>query len=72
MEKLEIILGDITLLETDAIVNAANRLFWAVAVWTAAFIVPPDRGCLQSVVRCRAARQAAQKSQRDTTCPANM
>ena len=49
-----------------------TRLFGAVVVWTAAFIVPPDRGCLQSAVRCMAARQATQKSQRDTTCPANM
>ena len=69
---LQIIRNDITKMSVDAIVNAANRLFWAVAVWTAAFIVPPDRSCLQSAVRCRAARQAAQKSQRDTTCPANM
>ena len=69
---LQIIRNDITKMSVDAIVNAANRLFWAVAVWTAAFIVPPDRGCLQSAVRCMAAKPAAQKSQRDTACPANM
>lgn len=43
---LQIIRNDITKMSVDAIVNAANRLFWAVAVWTAAFIVPPDPGLL--------------------------
>ena len=52
-------------MSVDAIVNAANTShFWAAAVWTAAFIVPPDRSCLQNAVRCMAAKPAAQKSQR--------
>ena len=62
---LQIIRNDITKMSVDAI-------FWAAVVWTAAFIVPPDRNCLQNAVRCMAARLAAQKSQRDIACPANM
>lgn len=69
---LQIIRNDITKMSVDAIVNAANRLFWAVVVWTAAFIVLLDRGCLQSAVRCMAARPEVLKSQRGTVYPANM
>ncbi len=69
---LQIIRNDITKMSVDAIVNAATLLFWVAAVWTAAFIVPPDRNCLQNAVCCMAARPAAQKSQKDTVCPANM
>ena len=47
-----------------------TRPFWAAVVWTVAFIVRPDRNCLQNAVRCMAARLAAQKSQRDIACPA--
>ncbi len=46
--------------------------FWVAAVWTAAFIVRPDRNCLQNAVRCMAAKPAVQKLQRGTVCPANM
>ena len=63
---LQMIRNDITKMSVDAIVNAANT------VWTAAFIVPPDRNCLQNAVRCMAAKPAVQKSQKDTVCPANM
>ena len=56
---LQMIRNDITKMSVDAIVMAA-------------FIVRPDRNCLQNAVRCMAAKPAVQKLQRDTVCPANM
>ena len=40
---LELVLGDITAQEVDAIVNAANRRWPAAAEWTARFTVPVAR-----------------------------
>ena len=43
--KLEIVVGDITKLEVDAIVNAANGTPWAAAAWTARSTARRAWGC---------------------------
>ena len=46
MDKIiELITGDITTLDADAIVNAANNSFWAVVEWMEQFIMLPDLNC---------------------------
>ena len=45
MAELKVTRGDITRLEVDAIVNAANTRCWAGAVWTERSIARPGRSC---------------------------
>ena len=56
---LQVVRNDITKMKVDAIVNAA-------------FIVLQDRSCWQNVKRSAAAKLGTQKSQRATSCPANI
>ena len=69
---LQIVRNDITKMEVDAIVNAANSSFWEAAVLTAASIGLQDRNCLPSVRRWAAAKPAGKNHERDIDCPASM
>ena len=69
---LQIIRNDITKMSVDAILMLPILLFWAAAVWMAAFIALQVRSCWWNVKRSTAARPGAQKSRRATSCPANM
>ena len=51
MDRLEIVEADITTLDVDAIVNAANTSFWEVEELTGLFTGLPGKSCWRNVGR---------------------
>ena len=64
--QIQVVQGDITKLDCDCIVNAANRSLLAVAVWMVPSTGQQGRNCWRSAARCTAAAPEKQKSLRAT------
>ena len=64
--QIQVVQGDITKLDCDGIVNAANRSLLGAAVWMVPSTGQQGRNCWRSAARCTAAAPEKQKSLRAT------
>ncbi len=68
MPKIEILRGDITKLDADAIVNAANTTLLAVAVSTARFTARRAPNCLRNAARSEVVNPGRRRSPAAIVC----
>lgn len=67
--ELRAVTGDITKLQVDAIVNAANTSLLEAAGWTGPFTGRPGRSCWPSAALCTAVPPARPRPLEATACP---